>query len=74
MTVESLHVALLTYSSKPRGGVVHTLHLAEALARAGAEVTVFSLGRGGDDAFFRPVDDAVTVEMVIFGLALRLIS
>ncbi len=66
MTVESLHVALLTYSSKPRGGVVHTLHLAEALARAGAEVTVFSLGRGGDDAFFRPVDDAVTVEMVPF--------
>jgi len=24
-------VALLTYSVKPRGGVVHTLHLAEAL-------------------------------------------
>ncbi len=61
-----MRVALLTYSSKPRGGVVHTLHLAEALARAGAEVTVFSLGRGGDDTFFRPVGPAVTVKMVPF--------
>ena len=59
-------IALLTYSSKPRGGVVHTLHLAEALARAGEDVTVWSLGRGGDDAFFRRVDPAVTVRMVPF--------
>lgn len=59
-------VALLTYSSKPRGGVVHTLHLAEALARAGADVTVWSLGRGGDSAFFRAVDPSVTVAMVPF--------
>lgn len=59
-------IALLTYSSKPRGGVVHTLHLAEALARAGADVTVVSLGRGGDSAFFRPVDPSVTVSMVPF--------
>jgi len=28
-----LRIALLTYSTKPRGGVVHTLALAEALAR-----------------------------------------
>lgn len=61
-----MRVCLLTYSSKPRGGVVHTLHLAEALARAGADVTVFSLGRGGDDEFFRPVDPSVTVSMVPF--------
>ena len=26
-----MRVALLTYSTKPRGGVVHTLNLAEAL-------------------------------------------
>jgi glycosyltransferase-like protein len=44
-------VALLTYSTKPRGGVVHTLALAEALASAGVDVHVFALG----DAFFRPV-------------------
>lgn len=33
-----MKIALLTYSTKPRGGVVHTLALAEALARAGQEV------------------------------------
>jgi len=59
-------IALLTYSTKPRGGVVHTLALAEALARAGEEVTVWSLGRGGDAAFFRPVDPAVTLRLVPF--------
>jgi glycosyltransferase-like protein len=59
-------IALLTYSTKPRGGVVHTLALAEALARAGADVTVWTLGRGGDTGFFRPVDPAVTLEIVPF--------
>lgn len=57
-------VALLTYSTKPRGGVVHTLALAEALARRGVDVTVWSLGRGGDATFFRAVDPAVTVRVV----------
>ncbi|MGY1749057.1 MSMEG_0565 family glycosyltransferase [Modestobacter sp. SYSU DS0511] len=61
-----MKVALLTYSTKPRGGVVHTLALAEALARAGEEVTVWSLGRGGDAAFFRAVDPAVTLRLVPF--------
>jgi glycosyltransferase-like protein len=61
-----VRIALLTYSTKPRGGVVHTLALAEALARSGADVTVWSLGRGGDAAFFRPVDPAVSVRLVPF--------
>ncbi|MGV9863380.1 MSMEG_0565 family glycosyltransferase [Rhodococcus koreensis] len=61
-----MRIALLTYSTKPRGGVVHTLALAEALARCGADVTVWSLGRGGDGAFFRPVDPAVSVRIVPF--------
>ncbi|MBH0776949.1 MSMEG_0565 family glycosyltransferase [Nocardia bovistercoris] len=61
-----MRIALLTYSTKPRGGVVHTLNLAEALARAGAQVTVVTLGRGGDTAFFRPVDPSVRVEIVPF--------
>jgi glycosyltransferase-like protein len=56
-----MRVALLTYSTRPRGGVVHTLALAEALAAAGASVTVFAIGRDGDGAFFRPVDPAVSV-------------
>jgi len=61
-----MRIALLTYSTKPRGGVVHTLALAEALARAGAAVTVWTLGRGGDTGFFRPVDPAVAVRIVPF--------
>ncbi|NIL88562.1 D-inositol-3-phosphate glycosyltransferase [Rhodococcus fascians] len=61
-----MKIALLTYSSKPRGGVVHTLALAEALARDGQDVSVWSLGRGGDSEFFRKVDPAVTVRMVPF--------
>jgi glycosyltransferase-like protein len=61
-----VRIALLSYSTKPRGGVVHTLALAEALAAEGAEVAVWSLGRGGDGGFFRPVDPAVTVRIVPF--------
>ncbi|UGT59071.1 MSMEG_0565 family glycosyltransferase [Nocardia asteroides] len=61
-----MRVALLTYSTKPRGGVVHTLNLAEALADAGAEVTLWTLGRGGDQGFFRPVRAGVRVEVVPF--------
>lgn len=51
---EPLRVALVTYSTKPRGGVVHTLQLAEALGSAGAEVHVLALG-DPDEGFFRPL-------------------
>lgn len=61
-----VRICLLTYSTKPRGGVVHTLALAEALVRAGAEVTVWTLARGGDQTFFRPVDPRVQVRAVPF--------
>ncbi|WP_035856986.1 MSMEG_0565 family glycosyltransferase [Cryptosporangium arvum] len=61
-----MRVALLTYSTKPRGGVVHTLALAEALAALDVDVTVWTLGRGGDGGFFRAVDPAVTVRVVPF--------
>ncbi|MFN8075208.1 MAG: MSMEG_0565 family glycosyltransferase [Kineosporiaceae bacterium] len=61
-----MRVALLTYSTRPRGGVVHTLNLAEALARLGVDVHVWTLARGGDATFFRPVDPAVTVHAVPF--------
>lgn len=61
-----MRIALLTYSTKPRGGVVHTLSLAEALARLGHEVTVWTLGRGGDRVFYRAVDPAVDTRMVEF--------
>jgi glycosyltransferase-like protein len=55
-----MSVALLTYSTKPRGGVVHTLALAEALHDLGADVCVIALG---DPAagFFRPVHAPVRI-------------
>jgi len=59
-------LALLTYSTKPRGGVVHTLALAEALAAAGQDIAVWALGRDGDSGFFRPVDPAVRLAVVPF--------
>ncbi|GAA4667576.1 MSMEG_0565 family glycosyltransferase [Frondihabitans cladoniiphilus] len=61
-----MRIAQVTYSTKPRGGVVHTLALSEALARRGHDVTVWTLGRGGDDAFFRPVDESVGIHVVPF--------
>jgi glycosyltransferase-like protein len=61
-----VRIALATYSTRPRGGVVHTLALAEALAARGEDVTVWTLARGGDGGFFRPVDPAVQVEAVPF--------
>jgi glycosyltransferase-like protein len=53
-------VALVTYSTKPRGGVVHTLALAEALAAARADVTVVALGDPAK-GFFRPVNAPFTI-------------
>lgn len=53
-------VALVTYSTKPRGGVVHTLALAEALTAARADVTVVALG-DPDQGFFRPVAAPFTI-------------
>lgn len=50
-----MRIALYTYNTKPRGGVVHTLALAEALKEQGCSVTVFALGANGERQFFRPV-------------------
>ncbi|HLI56449.1 MAG TPA: MSMEG_0565 family glycosyltransferase [Actinomycetota bacterium] len=53
-------VALVTYSTRPRGGVVHTLHLAEALSALGCPVQVFALG-DPEAGFFRPVRAPATI-------------
>ncbi|MCL9796947.1 MSMEG_0565 family glycosyltransferase, partial [Frankia sp. AgKG'84/4] len=63
---DAVRVALLTYSTRPRGGVVHTLALAESLVDLGAAVDVWTLARGGDSGFFRPVDPRVGLRMVPF--------
>ncbi|MFD5453911.1 MSMEG_0565 family glycosyltransferase, partial [Streptomyces olivaceus] len=59
-----MKIALISYSTKPRGGVVHTLALAEALAAAGQDVTVWTLGRGGDAGVLPPRDPAGGVGFV----------
>lgn len=54
-----MRVAMLTYSTRPRGGVVHALKLAERLRGLGADVTLYSLASKGDpnaqEGYFRPV-------------------
>ncbi|MBE9009795.1 MSMEG_0565 family glycosyltransferase [Pseudanabaenaceae cyanobacterium LEGE 13415] len=42
-----MKIALFTYSTKPRGSVIHTLELAEALHQLGHSVTVFALDKDG---------------------------
>jgi glycosyltransferase-like protein len=53
-------ILLVSHSTRPRGGLVHTLHLAEALAQLGEPVRVVALGdpAGG---LFRPTAVPVTV-------------
>ncbi|WNZ26963.1 MSMEG_0565 family glycosyltransferase [Leptolyngbya sp. NK1-12] len=43
-----LRIALFTYSTKPRGSVIHTLELAEALHQLGQEVCVYALDKDGN--------------------------
>jgi len=50
----SLRIALLTHSVNPRGGVVHTLELANALHAAGHAVTVFAPAGPGQRLFREP--------------------
>jgi glycosyltransferase-like protein len=53
MSAAGLRVAMLTYSVKPRGGVVHAIAIAEALSLRGHDVELFAVGRPGE-RFFRP--------------------
>jgi glycosyltransferase-like protein len=49
-----LRIAMLTYSLRPRGGVVHALEVSEALARRGHEVELIALGPPGERFFREP--------------------
>ena len=48
-------IGIFTYSTKPRGSVVHATHLAEALSRRGHDVTLYALSKAGD-LLYRDVD------------------
>ena len=45
-------IAIVTFSVKPRGGAVHSVELAEALADEGVDVTLIALGDPAE-GFFR---------------------
>lgn len=49
-----LSVGMLTYSTLPRGSVVHAAAVTEALVEAGCDVTLYALDKDGR-GFFRPV-------------------
>jgi len=49
-----LRIAMLTYSLRPRGGVVHALEISEALARRGHDVELIALGPPGESFFREP--------------------
>lgn len=42
-----LRIALFVYSTQPRGGVVHTLELAQALHQLGHHVSIYALAKDG---------------------------
>lgn len=54
MNADALRIALLTHSVNPRGGVVHTLELANALCAEGHDVTVFVPAAAGEILFRLP--------------------
>ena len=49
-----MRIRIVTYSTKPRGGVVHALHLAEALADRGGDVELWALSADGARFFREP--------------------
>jgi glycosyltransferase-like protein len=59
-----MRIAMLTYSVKPRGGVVHALCVAQALAARGHDVELFAVGRPGERFFRDPGVPARVIEHV----------
>jgi glycosyltransferase-like protein len=53
-----VHIRIATYSTKPRGGVVHALNLAEALSDRGHDVELWALSPDGARFFREPHVDA----------------
>jgi hypothetical protein len=49
-----VRVRLVTYSTKPRGGVVHALSLAEALAARGHDLELWALSADGARFYREP--------------------
>ncbi len=56
-----LSIGIYTYSTKPRGSVVHAMNLAEALVAAGHDATLYALAKPGAGLYRRP---ACAVELI----------
>jgi glycosyltransferase-like protein len=56
MNADPLSIGLYTYSTQPRGSVVHCAALADALSARGHAVTVYALAKPGSESFFRALD------------------
>jgi len=54
ITTSPLRIALFTYSTKPRGSVIHALELAEALHHLGHQVCLYALNKPGDCFDYNP--------------------
>lgn len=71
-----MKVAMLTYSTRPRGGVVHALKLAERLKTLGVDVTLYSLARSDDPSsltkYFREV--SVPFEIIPYDWSPELVT
>ncbi len=52
--MRKLSVGVFTYSTKPRGSVVHAAALVEALTRLGHDATLYALHKDGE-GFYRPL-------------------
>src|SRR3989304_4103379 len=61
--MKSLRIALFTYSTKPRGGVVHTLNLAEELARLGHQVNIYAWGSRNESAVTSRTRDLPNIQV-----------
>src|SRR5215472_17014433 len=56
-----MRIAMLTYSLRPRGGVVHAMEVSEAVAQRGHEVELIALGRPGETFFREPAVPSMIV-------------
>jgi glycosyltransferase involved in cell wall biosynthesis len=57
---------MLTYSTRPRGGVVHALKLAERLSKRGVDIKLYSLARSDDPKRTKGYFRRVSVPFEIF--------
>lgn len=71
MAETPLKIALLTHSTNPRGGVIHTLELADALTRLGHQPVVFAPGQNGGGFFRSALCPTVIVPSSLTGTSLH---